>query len=54
MKFFKVADINSKALGSHFKNDENDLEICLKNLEKIWKDPKILCPEKVGTLLTLL
>ena len=46
MKFFKVADINSKALGSHFKNDENDLEICLKNLEKTWKDPLMLTVQK--------
>ena len=46
MKFFKAADINSKALGGHFKNSENCLEICLKNLEKTWKDPGMLSVQK--------
>ena len=46
MKFFKVADIHSKAIGSHFKNNENYLETCLKNLEKTWKDPGMLSVQK--------
>ena len=41
MKLFNIADLNSKELGSHFKNNLKYLEIC-------WN---FVSPENLGTLV---
>ena len=47
MKLLKVADFNSKELGSHFENSKKNLENFPKNLDKFIE----FCQSgKVGTL----